>query len=57
MKTYVNCGCMNIWQVIDDITAIGLQVIAVTSDSVTVIARNGYQIKDIDKIMENRGFY
>lgn len=57
MKQYTNVyGTLNVWDVIDDLQAIGLQVMAVTATTVTVAAANGYSISDIDQIMANRGF-
>ena len=57
MKKYTNVyGTLNVWEVIDDLQAIGLTVKAVTSTTITVATANGYTISDIDAIMANRGF-
>lgn len=57
MKQYTNVyGTLNVWDVINDLQAIGLQVKAVTETTITVAAANGYSISDIDQIMANRGF-
>ena len=57
-KTYANANVMmNIWELIDDLTAVGLKVVGVTNDTVTVAESAGYSIDMIDTIMSNRGFF
>jgi biotin operon repressor len=57
MKTYFNImQTMNVWQVIDDLQAIGLEIKAVTAQSITVAAKNGFTIAQIDDLMANRGY-
>ena len=57
MKTYFNImQTMNVWQVIDDLQAIGLEIKSVTAQSITVAAKNGFTIAQIDDLMANRGY-
>lgn len=57
MKTYFNImQTMNVWQVIDEITALGLEIKSVTAQSITVAAKNGFTIAQIDDLMANRGY-
>lgn len=57
MKTYFNImQTMNVWQIIDDLQAIGLEIKAVTAQSITVAAKNGFTIAQIDDLMANRGY-
>ncbi len=57
MKTYFNAGTLNVWQVIEDLETIGLQIKAMTSCSITVATGNGFSIAQLDKLMANRGFF
>lgn len=57
MKTYANVGTLDVWKVIDDLQAIGLEIKAVTATSVTVACAAGFTISQIDQIMANRGFF
>ena len=57
MKTYTNVlATLNVWEVIDQLQAIGLEITAMTSTTVTVAVSAGMSIQDIDQIMANRGF-
>ena len=57
MKTYYAVmNTMNVWQVVDDLQAIGLTIKSVTANSITVACTNGYTINQINVIMSNRGY-
>lgn len=57
MKTYTNVElAMNVWQVIEDLRVIGLEIKGMTATTITVAASAGMSIQDIDQIMANRGF-
>lgn len=57
MKTYTNVElALNVWQVIEDLRVIGLEIKGMTATTITVAASAGMTIQDIDQIMANRGF-
>ena len=57
MKTYTNvASALNVWQVIDDLQAIGLEIKGMTTTTITVAASAGMSLEEIDILMANRGF-
>lgn len=57
MKTYFAVmATMNIWEIVDDLQAIGLEIKSVTANSITVACANGFTIEQINEIMSNRGY-
>lgn len=57
-KTYYNVeSAFDIWQVIDDMEALGLRVIGATDRCITVARHSELTFEDIDVFMSNRGFY
>lgn len=57
MKTYFAVmATMNIWEIVDDLQAIGLAIKSVTANSITVACANGFTIEQINEIMSNRGY-
>lgn len=57
MKTYFNImQTMNVWNVVEDLQAIGLEIRAVTAQSITVAVKNGFTISQLDELMANRGY-
>ncbi|MBR5299021.1 MAG: hypothetical protein IKU36_02090 [Bacteroidales bacterium] len=55
-KTYTNVSALDVWAVIDDLQAIGLEITAMTATTITVAASAGMGINEIDLVMANRGF-
>lgn len=56
-KTYHNVAMsFDIWEVIEDMAALGLRVIGVTKTSITIAKHESLTFKEIDRFMSNRGF-
>lgn len=56
MKTYRMIYGVNIWDIIDDIQLIGLEIKGMSANSITIAESAGFTISMIDEIMEKRGF-